>query len=162
MKKFSFGVLASVLFSTSSFALTVPMALTDKSNTPIGTIEITETAKGILFTPNLKNLPPGSHGFHIHENASCADSGNAAGEHLDPNKSGKHAGPHAEGHLGDLPILVVDQEGKATTPVTATRLKLADLSGRSIMIHAGGDNYSDNPEKAGGGGAKIACGVVKK
>jgi Cu-Zn family superoxide dismutase len=29
------------------------------------------------------------------------------------------------------------------------------------MIHAGGDNYSDQPVPLGGGGARIACGVVK-
>ncbi len=28
------------------------------------------------------------------------------------------------------------------------------------MIHAGGDNYSDTPEKLGGGGARVACGVI--
>jgi len=29
------------------------------------------------------------------------------------------------------------------------------------MIHAGGDNYSDHPEKLGSGGARIACGLVE-
>jgi Cu-Zn family superoxide dismutase len=29
------------------------------------------------------------------------------------------------------------------------------------MIHAGGDNYSDTPKPLGGGGERIACGVVK-
>lgn len=43
----------------------------------------------------------------------------------------------------------------------ATRLRLADLAGRALMIHAGGDNFSDQPEKNGGGGARIACGVAK-
>ena len=38
---------------------------------------------------------------------------------------------------------------------------LADVKGRSIMIHVGGDNYSDQPAPLGGGGARIACGVVK-
>ncbi len=33
-------------------------------------------------------------------------------------------------------------------------------AGRSIMIHAGGDNYSDTPARLGGGGARVACGVV--
>ena len=28
------------------------------------------------------------------------------------------------------------------------------------MIHSGGDNYSDAPEKNGGGGERIACGVM--
>ncbi len=42
----------------------------------------------------------------------------------------------------------------------ARRLKMEELKGRSLMIGAGGDNYSDLPEKGGGGGARIACGVI--
>jgi superoxide dismutase, Cu-Zn family len=30
------------------------------------------------------------------------------------------------------------------------------------MIHAGGDNYADQPQPLGGGGARIACGVIGK
>ncbi|MFQ5544838.1 MAG: superoxide dismutase family protein, partial [Acidiferrobacterales bacterium] len=66
-----------------------------------------------------------------------------------------------EGHLGDLPALYVDGDGNATYPILAPRLRVADLRGRSLMIHSGGDNYSDNPKKLGGGGARMACGVVK-
>jgi len=40
-------------------------------------------------------------------------------------------------------------------------LKVIDIKGRSLMIHAGGDNYSDMPVSLGGGGARVACGVVK-
>ncbi|TXH61396.1 MAG: superoxide dismutase [Cu-Zn] SodC2, partial [Thiothrix sp.] len=61
----------------------------------------------------------------------------------------------------DLPALYVDSEGKATNPVLAPRLKLADLSGRALMIHAGGDNHSDHPAPLGGGGARMACGVIQ-
>ena len=39
-------------------------------------------------------------------------------------------------------------------------LKLEALTGRTIMIHEGGDNYSDSPQPLGGGGARIACGVI--
>jgi hypothetical protein len=28
------------------------------------------------------------------------------------------------------------------------------------MIHEGGDNYADAPKPLGGGGARIACGVI--
>ncbi len=63
--------------------------------------------------------------------------------------------------MGDLPALVVDNNGVATTAVIAPRLKLADIQGRAIMIHAGGDNYSDSPLPLGGGGARIACGVIQ-
>jgi Cu-Zn family superoxide dismutase len=60
-----------------------------------------------------------------------------------------------------MPILTVEASGKATKAVTVPHLTLADAKSRSIMIHAGGDNYSDQPAPLGGGGARIACGVVK-
>lgn len=37
----------------------------------IGTVTIAETAKGLEFSPDLKALPPGEHGFHVHMNGSC-------------------------------------------------------------------------------------------
>ncbi|MDH3563904.1 MAG: superoxide dismutase family protein, partial [Gammaproteobacteria bacterium] len=57
--------------------------------------------------------------------------------------------------------LKVGASGNVKSKVTAPRLKVADLKGRSLMIHEGGDNYSDNPKPLGGGGVRIACGVVK-
>jgi Cu-Zn family superoxide dismutase len=45
--------------------------------------------------------------------------------------------------------------------VIAPRLKLADVQGRALVIHEGGDNYSDQPENGGGKG-RVACGVVPK
>jgi Cu-Zn family superoxide dismutase len=42
----------------------------------------------------------------------------------------------------------------------APRLKLSDLKGRALMVHMGGDNYSDKPQALGGGGARVACGVT--
>lgn len=136
----------------------------------IGEVTIAETANGLEFTPDLKALPPGEHGFHVHANGSCqpaikdgkASAAESAGGHLDPHKTGKHAGPDGEGHLGDLPVLVVNNEGKAIVPVTATRLKsLNDIKDKALMIHVGGDNMSDQPKPLGGGGARFACGVIK-
>lgn len=57
-------------------------------------------------------------------------------------------------------MLTVDEGGKATAAVVAPRLKLADLTDRALMIHAWGDNYSYQPEKLGGGGVRIACGIA--
>jgi Cu-Zn family superoxide dismutase len=56
---------------------------------------------------------------------------------------------------------MADASGDAKTPVVAPRLELADLLGRSLMIHAEGDNYSDAPKPLGGGGARVACGVIE-
>ncbi|RAU39043.1 superoxide dismutase [Cu-Zn] SodC [Enterobacter sp. RIT418] len=135
----------------------------------IGTVTITETDKGLEFSPNLKARPPGEHGFHVHAKGSCqpamkegkASAAEAAGGHLDPQKSGKHEGPEGMGHLGDLPVLVVNNDGKATDAVVAPRLKkLDEVKGKALMIHVGGDNMSDSPKPLGGGGARYACGVI--
>jgi Cu-Zn family superoxide dismutase len=135
----------------------------------VGSVVASETSFGVVFTPTLTGLPPGLHGFHVHENPSCEpkekDGKNvaalAAGGHLDPAGTKRHGLPWGDGHLGDLPPLFVDAKGSAEQPVLAPRLKLADLKGRSLMIHAGGDNHSDHPEPLGGGGGRFACGVVK-
>ncbi len=136
-----------------------------------GEIKISETPYGLLFTPDLKGLKPGVHGFHVHENPSCDAAekdgktvpAQAAGGHLDPNKTGKHEGPYSdEGHLGDLPGLVVAEDGTATYAVLAPRLKsLSDVQQHALMIHEGGDNYSDHPKELGGGGGRMVCGVIK-
>jgi Cu-Zn family superoxide dismutase len=135
----------------------------------IGTIQLSETKAGLRISPRLAGLPPGQHGFHLHVNPSCdpgagpngqAAAGLAAGGHYDPANTGKHLGPHGEGHKGDLPVLIVDARGGATKSVVAPRLTVADVKEHSIMIHAGGDNYSDQPEPLGGGGARIACGIA--
>ena len=136
----------------------------------IGTLRLSDSKAGLQITPRLAGLPAGDHGFHVHVNPNCgaangADgqpaSGMAAGGHYDPANTGKHLGPLGEGHKGDMPVLIVDASGKATKGMVAPHLTVADVKGRSIMIHAGGDNYSDQPAPLGGGGARIACGVVK-
>ncbi len=38
----------------------------------LGTVTISESAYGLVFTPSLSGLQPGLHGFHLHQNASCA------------------------------------------------------------------------------------------
>ena len=151
---------------TAALAATVQITVykiipnSDTSHVKLGTITARDTQYGLLLTPDLNTLPPGIHGMHIHENASCAKGGLAAGGHLDPQETGKHLGPYNDqGHLGDLPALTVTADGEAHQPVLAPRLKVVDLKGHSIIIHAGGDNYSDTPPM-GGGSARIACGVI--
>lgn len=135
----------------------------------LGTIEITLSNYGLVFTPALQGLAPGLHGFHLHQNPSCEPKEKdgkmvaalAAGGHFDPQLTNKHDAPWGTGHLGDLPPLYVDENGAATQPVLAPRLKVEDLAGRALVIHAGGDNHSDHPAALGGGGARVACGVLR-
>lgn len=137
----------------------------------VGSITISENAHGLIFTPALEGLPPDRalHGFHLHENPSCEPGEKdgkrmaalAAGSHYDPAGSKHHGSPWGNGHLGDLPPLYFDIDGKATQPVLAPKLKMENVKGHALVIHAGGDNYSDQPEPLGGGGARIACGVIQ-
>jgi Cu-Zn family superoxide dismutase len=136
----------------------------------IGTLTLEDTSGGLKITPKLTGLPPGAHGFHVHANADCGPgeqngqkaAGLAAGGHFDPAKTSKHLGPAStEGHKGDMPLLTVDAAGTANASVVAPHLSVADAKGHAIVIHAGGDNYSDQPAPLGGGGARIACGIVK-
>jgi Cu-Zn family superoxide dismutase len=161
----------AVAVSARAETLTIDIHLTTDHGVgdKIGTVTAEDTPYGLLLTPSLTGLAPGLHGFHLHEHATCECSekdgkmvaGLAAGSHYDPGQTGKHLGPYAEGHLGDLPPLYVAPDGSASLAVLAPRLKLKDLKGRSLMIHAGGDNYSDQPAALGGGGARVACGVVR-
>lgn len=133
----------------------------------IGSIHIQNNEEGVLFKPDLKELSPGLHGFHLHEKGSCepADkddetvAAGAAGGHFNP-ESGEHNGPFEKGHAGDLPAIYVNEDGEATTPVLAPNLKYSDLLDRALIIHEGSDNYADTPKPLGGGGARVACGVI--
>ena len=151
---------AAILAAGMTYALTIPMYGTD-GNKKLGTVEAKDSKQGLKLIVNLQELPAGSHGFHVHEMASCAEHGMDAGMHFDPKKTHKHLGPNKNGHLGDLPVLVVDKSGAVKTTLVAPRLTVAMLKDRALMIHAGGDNYSDTPKKDGGGGERIACGVIK-
>ena len=152
--------------------ISVPMHIIDAGGVgqEIGTIEAKDGPGGLLLGPALSGLTPGPHGFHLHEKPDCGPAerdgqmtaGLAAGGHFDPQKSGKHLGPMGQGHLGDLPLIEIDQDGRAASKdaLVAPRLKVADLHGHSLVIHAKGDTYSDQPEPLGGAGARVACGVV--
>ncbi|MAM86165.1 MAG: superoxide dismutase [Cu-Zn] SodC1 [unclassified Hahellaceae] len=136
----------------------------------IGTIRLSNDESGLVIDPDLKGLSPGAHGFHVHQNPDCGPkapdgstgAAKAAGGHYDPADAGKHAEPWGEGHKGDMPVLVVDQSGNADRPVLAPRLTVGTVIDRAIVIHEGGDNYADEPEKLGGGGPRVACAVIKR
>ena len=172
MKRFALAIVTLVVCAGAQAAsdeVEMNLVTSQGIGQSIGTVSITETDKGLEFTPHLKALPPGEHGFHVHAKGSCqpalkegkASAAEAAGGHLDPHKTGKHEGPEGMGHTGDLPVLVVNNDGKATESVVAPRLKkLAEVKGKALMVHVGGDTLSDQPKPLGGGGARYACGVI--
>jgi len=166
------ATIVTLLASAGAMADTVvQMQLVDAKGigASVGQVTISESKYGLVFTPELHGLTPGLHGFHLHQNPSCDPKEKegkmvaalAAGGHFDPEKTNRHGLPWGDGHLGDLPPLFVDMTGSATQPVLAPRLKAADLAGHALMVHAGGDNHADEPAPLGGGGARVACGIIK-
>ena len=140
--------------------IVVPIYTTDSAAKQVGNVVFLDTDYGLLVSPRLTSLPPGLHGFHLHQHADCSEHGADAGGHYDPQNTNSHLGPYGQGHLGDLPVLYVNADGTADTTTLAPRLKTSDVKGLSVMIHAEGDNYSNTPP-LGGGGARIACGAIK-
>lgn len=135
----------------------------------VGTVTFSDSDDGLVIKTDLKGLPPGKRGFHVHEKPDCSPvskdgkmtHAGAAGGHYDPDKTGKHLGPGGGGHKGDLPVLTVAEDGTAKVVMTLKGVKAEEFKNRSLMIHAGGDNYSDEPEPLGGGGPRIACGIIQ-
>jgi Cu-Zn family superoxide dismutase len=176
---FQFGLfggsllLAPVLGAAPSKApkpvkVTLNQITTDGAGAKAGTVTLRQGKDGVELAIDLSGLTPGEHGFHLHEKGSCdpADkdgkktAGQAAGAHWDPDATKAHKGPGGGGHKGDLPKLTVPEGGKVKAKLAAAGMTIADFEGKSLMIHAGGDNYSDAPKPAGGGGDRIVCGVV--
>ena len=134
----------------------------------IGTITLKDGNHGLIVAPGLRDLPPGNHAFHIHENPNCGPgekdgkmvAGLLAGGHYDPAGKGhgmKHGG-HDKPH-GNLPQLVAAADGTATEPVPNDKLKVAQIRGCAIIVHRYGENYPGKPK---GGGSRYACGVISK
>ena len=148
-------------------AVTINQVSAQGVHEAIGTVYLSDSAQGLKIDTQLTQIPAGIHGFHIHEFGSCAAAekdgkmiaAQAAGGHFNPLKVAH--GDEKTGHLGDLPPLTVNANGESQSTVYAPRLKLADVQGLALMVHAGGDNHSDHPEPLGGGGARIACGLIK-
>ena len=164
-----YAVALSAMPLVAAADIVVPMNLVDEKGLgkAVGQVTISESRYGLVFTPALTGLAPGLHGFHVHQNPDCGPEEKdgkmvaalAAGGHYDPEKSNRHGTPWGDGHLGDLPPLFVDSNGNAAQPVLAPRLKISDLKGRSLVVHAGGDNHADHPAPLGGGGNRQVCGV---
>ncbi|MGL4610842.1 MAG: superoxide dismutase family protein [Trueperaceae bacterium] len=154
---------------------TATATVTNAEGTELGVVTFMDTPTGLEVAVTLTDLPPGKHGFHVHSEGSCDTSRDgagmavmhgAAGGHFDPYETGNHAGPDVDshtGHAGDLQNLEVADDGTAIAILSTPKMTVAEgdtsLVGRTIMVHANEDNYSNEP-KNGGSGDRIACGVI--
>jgi Cu-Zn family superoxide dismutase len=163
-------VLAAALAAGPALAqeVTATASLKGTDGQDFGTVSFAETPAGVLITAELKGLPPGVHGFHLHEKGACTPDFKAAGGHFNP--TGAEHGFMAEGgpHAGDMPNIHVPDSGSLTIEVLDPYISLKegmeetlfDDDGTAVVIHAGADDYTSQP--SGDAGDRIACGVVEK
>lgn len=156
----------------------------DTTGATIGTVTLASSDGKLFVVGSLSRLTPGFHGFHIHAVGICDPratdaAGNivpfaSAGGHLNP------AGAVHGHHAGDLPLLLVASDGKATSATETDAVTLAaifDADGAAIIIHAAPDNYANIPTRysaagvpgpdaatlaTGDSGGRVACGIVSR
>jgi Cu-Zn family superoxide dismutase len=127
-----------------------------------GTAQLTDLGgEKLRVEVSARNVPPGEHGFHVHEAGDCSapDASSARGHY---NPLGRRHGHYdrPEHHAGDLPNLVADAQGNVQYSTEVQGLTLNDVVGLSLVIHADPDDYMSQP--AGNSGKRIACGVIRR
>ncbi|HYE94879.1 MAG TPA: superoxide dismutase family protein [Rubricoccaceae bacterium] len=140
-----------------------------------GTVTFTPQNGGVLVTVGLSGLTPGSHGFHIHQNGSCAPEDLPEDPDTDPNPGGG-AGPHfgpggtphgaplnaaTQRHAGDFGNVFAHAGGAVDTSFTDAVITLTgpnSIIGKAVLVHANPDDLTSQP--SGNAGARIGCGIV--
>lgn len=174
MKFFSsITALAMTLFSLQTFSAPNNKPLLRTSNVlnnagkPVGQVTMKETMDGVILSLNLKGVPAGTHGMHIHQVGKCEGPDfKSAGDHLNPEGT-QHGLHNPQGpHLGDLPNLQIPLDGivkkeiklKGFSLYPESAQSLASETGSALVIHAKADDNKTSP--AGNSGDRIFCAVL--
>jgi Cu-Zn family superoxide dismutase len=163
------GALAGA--SAAGGATRATATFVDQAGTQVGWAQLVEDASGIVHVNvHVKGLTPGLHGIHIHAIGACTPTFAAAGPHYNP-LARLHGLANPDGaHAGDLPNLIVNEDGVGHLDATTDRVTLTNgpttlfdqtvnAVGSSFIIHANEDDQVTDATN-GGSGARIACGVI--
>jgi Cu-Zn family superoxide dismutase len=172
------GVVTAPLYGsgsgTSSSRNHVKVELHDATGASIGFVKLTKQGGKVIVRGEVSGLTPGFHGFHVHGIGQCVPPFTSAGGHYNP--GGTTHGSHA----GDMPALLVMDDGSAAAQFSTDRFAVAELfdaDGSAIIVHAAPDNLANIPSRyqsttegvfgpdsatlaTGDAGGRVACGLV--
>jgi len=168
MKKLPYLFFATLLAAACAHTR-APMAMATlqptEGNTAKGTVTFTDAGQGNVDVQiDLTGVPPGAHGFHVHEKGDCGNNGLSAGGHFNPTGM-IHGAPDAlSHHAGDLGNVTADANGEVHTHLTTHSISLTPGSstnpvGHAVILHEKADDLMTQP--TGNAGARIACGVIE-
>lgn len=152
----------------------VTVRLMDATGAAVGKVKLRQQGSRVVVRAQVEGLTPGFHGFHVHGVGECVPPFTSAGGHYNPAGTG-----HGE-HAGDMPSLLVLDDGTAQLQFATDRFTLAELlegDGSAIIVHALPDNFANIPTRyqsttegvfgpdsatlaTGDAGGRVACGVV--
>ena len=129
-----------------------------------GVATFTQFDDTVALSIDIGGVAPGVYAVHIHEHGDCSSpDGLSAGGHWNP--TGVAHGKWGEGefHLGDLGNITVDQHRTGFLELETDLWEIGtgserDVVGKSIVVHAGADDFTSQP--SGNAGARIGCGVI--
>jgi len=168
MKRLTLITLATLLVLACAHTNTGPMAMATLApttgQTAKGTVHFTDLKDGgTEVVVDLTNVPPGVHGFHIHDKGDCGDNGNAAGGHFNPSAMPHGAPDAASHHAGDFGNITADDKGEVHMHMSSHMITVSagpnSVVGHAVIVHANPDDLTTQP--SGNAGPRIACGVVQ-
>lgn len=165
-------VLLCLLIATYTFGQMPPKSahadIVNAQGQKIGVAIFSPTDGGVKIDVDVAQLPPGTHGIHIHAVGKCEGPDfKSGGGHFNPSAK-EHGKDNLKGpHAGDLMNIEVNADGHAKASLSDSLVTLGDgpnslfrEGGSALIIHEKADDYKTDP--SGNSGARIACGVIQQ